>query len=247
MSLINYVLSMRKRRIHVFCLGAAKTGTTSIAQIYNRVLRTAHEPEVLETTDLVMNSISTRITEMQCKELIKNRDRRLNLELESSHPLGYLSPFLVEIFPEAKFIITIREPRSWLKSRINFHLNKSPSEWKKYRNFIWSRHHEKYSKEELFLEKSGLYSIDAYLKQYSEQYKMIFESIPKDKLIVVKTDEINNSVDVINKFIGYQGKDVFPIHANKLKDDVGLDNKISSTYIDKKINNHCGWIIDKYF
>ena len=40
------------------------------------------------------------------------------------------------VFPESKFIITYREPLSWLKSRLNYHHYKKPDNWEKYRNFI---------------------------------------------------------------------------------------------------------------
>ncbi len=247
MNFINYALSFRKRKTHAFCLGAAKTGTTSIAKIYNKVLRTAHEPEVVNTTDLVMDTLSTNLSELQCKKLIAKRDRRLNLELESSHPLGYLSPYLVEMFPKAKFIVTIREPRAWLKSRVNFHLNKSPAQWEKYRHFIWARHHGEFAKEEAFLEQAGLFSLDAYLKQYSEQYNIIFDSIPQERMLLIKTDKINESTDVISDFIGYKGKHVVPVHANSLEDSTGLEDKVPASFIEQKIDQHCGWMVDKYF
>ncbi|MGR5237548.1 sulfotransferase [Vibrio alfacsensis] len=247
MSLIQYALSFRPRKTHVFCLGAAKTGTTSIAQIYNGVIRSAHEPEVVKTTEQVMANLAKTMSGQQCKTWLKRRDRRLNLELESSHPLGYLSPYLVELFPQAKFIVTIREPKSWLRSRVNFHLNKSPEEWVRYRNFIWSRHHQFFAEEETFLKESGLFSLDSYLKQYSEQYEIIFNAIPKERLLVIRTDQISNSVAEISRFINYTGDPVVPVHTNKLSDNVELDQRVGSSFIDEKIKQHCGWIKEAYF
>lgn len=132
MSMMNFVRSLRGRKTHVYCIGAAKTGTTSIAQIYNKVYRTAHEPEVEQTTGCVMDYLSGRLSETECAKRLMARDKRLNLEMESSHPLGYFTPLLVSSFPDAKFLVTIRDPRSWIKSRINFHLNKTPPEWEPY-------------------------------------------------------------------------------------------------------------------
>lgn len=247
MNLIDYILQLRKKRVHVFCIGAAKTGTTSISHIYNPVFRAAHEPEVNKTTNLIIDYLSKTISVDECKKQIIDRDRKLNLELESSHPLGYLAPHLVELFPNAKFIVTIRDPKSWLKSRVNFHFNKTPSEWIKYRDFIWSKHHNNYEKEEAYLQENGLYSLEAYLKQYSEQYKIIFNSVPKERMILIKTSEISSSVDKISNFIGYKGKNLHPIHTNKLEKNLNLETKISPKFVDEKVKQYCGWISEQFF
>ncbi|MBV7299786.1 sulfotransferase [Enterovibrio paralichthyis] len=247
MSMMNFVRSLRGRKTHVYCIGAAKTGTTSIAQIYNKVYRTAHEPEVEQTTGCVMDYLSGRLSETECAKRLMARDKRLNLEMESSHPLGYFTPLLVSSFPDAKFLVTIRDPRSWIKSRINFHLNKTPPEWKPYRDFIWARHHTGFSKEEQYLEALGLFSLEAYLKQYAEQYRIIFDAVPEERLMVLKTSEISESVGRISDFVGYEGKALAPVHTNKLADSVKIHEKIPPEFIDAKVEECCGWLMKAYF
>ncbi|MDC0609959.1 hypothetical protein OAP63_04445 [Vibrio sp.] len=247
MDLITKLAGFRKRKAHVYCIGAAKTGTTSIAQIYNGPLRAAHEPSVTSTTDLVISYLSGDLSDQECIDKLRKRDKSLNLELESSHPLGYLAPFLIEMSPKSKFIVTIRNPNDWLKSRINFHLKRKPDEWDKYRQFIWSRHHSRYEKEELILEQNQLFSLDAYLKQYSEQYQIIFDSIPEERRLVIKTDEISYSLDKMNGFMGLNKPSVEAIHTNKMDVKESIYDLISKEFIEEKVNNSCGWILNKYF
>ena len=118
--------------------------------------RAAHEPGVKDLTETVEKVILKQLSDTEIMSWLVTRDRRLNLEIEASHPMGYLAPWLPEAFPKALFVITIREPRAWLKSRLNFHLHKTPAEWEGYRNFIWGRHHQGYSDEEAVLEQLGL-------------------------------------------------------------------------------------------
>ncbi|MDG3088285.1 sulfotransferase [Vibrio hannami] len=242
-----YVGRLRTRKAHIYCIGAAKTGTTSIAQMYNGALRTAHEPNVEQTTQMVMDYLSGGINKEKCREMLISRDRKLNLELESSHPLGYLAPFLMDAFPKAKFIVTVREPHSWLASRLNFHLNRKPDEWADYRDFIWSRHHQGYSEEEFCLEEKGLYSLSAYLKQYSEQYQIIFDAIPESRMLVIKTNELSDMTNELGHFIGIKDECIAAVHTNKMRVPESIYDQLPKDFIVEKIEHHCGWLVNRFF
>lgn len=247
MILTDYIGRFRSRKAHVYCIGAAKTGTTSVAHIFNGFLRAAHEPNVSDTTKLVIRYLDDKLTKEDCVAALRQRDKKLNLELESSHPLGYFAPYLVKAFPDAKFVVTIRHPRSWLRSRLNFHMYRKPDEWSEYRDFIWSRHHHEYAKEERCLKENGLYSLDAYLCQYSEQYRIIFDSIPESKRIVVKTSEISSKLNEISQFIGVNNKKIKPYHTNKMDVEESVFDDIDGDFIDQSIDDYCGWIINEFF
>lgn len=247
MILTDYISRIRTRKAHVYCIGAAKTGTTSISHIFNGPLRSAHEPNVTATTKLVIQYLNGELNDERCAKALKQRDKKMNLELESSHPLGYFAPHLAKMFPAAKFVITIRDPRSWLKSRLNFHLHRKPDEWTEYRDFIWSRHHTGYTQEESHLEANGLYSIEAYLRQYSEQYRIIFDSIPHERRIVIKTNEISHKIDEISHFIGISNSGLEPSHTNKMNVDDSIYDQINDEFINSKVYECCGWIIDEFF
>jgi deoxyadenosine/deoxycytidine kinase len=200
----NFIASLRPRKCHIYCLGAAKTGTTSLAQMLSQQRRSAHEPETAETNQIVIGYLSKKLSKNDVVQLLKKRDRRLNLEFESSHPLGYFAEFLPELFKNSKFIITYRDPEAWLRSRVNFHEGKDPEEWRAYRNFIWNRHFDGFPEEETILKEAGLFSLDAYLQQYAEQYELLLAHLPADRTLLLKTEEIDLSTDRLVKFCGEQ-------------------------------------------
>lgn len=246
--MLNQMLNaVRGRKAHVYCVGAAKTGTTSIAQSFNGPLRTAHEPEVEQTTQLIVGFLSGRVNESQLLNELRKRDKRLNLELESSHPLGYVAPYLVRLFPEAKFIVTIRDPKSWLKSRINFHQHRQPQAWQAYRDYIWSRHHQGYSAEESVLQDHGLYSVRAYLKQYLEQYQILFDALPQDRTLIIKTHEINQLIPKVEAFLGMQFERA-PVHTNQLVSEQSLYDQLPNHFVAQCIDDVCAplskWLLD---
>lgn len=219
--------------------------------------RSAHEPDTPALTEAVAQilaaypAINRTGKEAPAKRgdagidvaaWLRERDHRLNLEVEASHPLGYMAPWLPEVFPEARFIITIRDPLRWLKSRLNFHYYKSPLEWQKYRDLIWGRWHQGYSSEEKVLEELGLYSLDAYLSQYAEQYQLLFRHLPVNRRLVVKTEELDTSIERIGNFLGIDPATISRQHANAFSHEDSVIEKLPEEFIARRIEANCQWM-----
>jgi hypothetical protein len=204
--------------------------------------RAAHEPNVADLTATVEKVILGELRPPEIKDWLYKRDKELNLEVEASHPLGYLAPWLPEVFPEAKFVITIRDPLPWLTSRLNFHYYKTPEVWQRYRDFIWGRHHLGYQPEEAVLEEFGLYSLDAYLIQYSEQYKILFNSLPRERTLVIKTEILNSSIEKLALFLELEPNTINQKHENIVRVDTNVIDSLPPTFVAKRIQKNCGWI-----
>ena len=98
-------LALRPRRIHVYGVGAPRTGTLSLTRLFGEY-RSAHEPHLDRTVELIKAQPPT--TELQ--GALRKRDRRWRLECEVGFPLVYFSEVLAREFPESKFICTVRPP-----------------------------------------------------------------------------------------------------------------------------------------
>lgn len=206
--------------------------------------RAAHEPNVEELTQTVEKVILGELRPPEIKDWLYARDKQLNLEIEASHPLGYLAPWLPEVFPKARFVITIRDPMPWLKSRLNFHYYKTPEVWQRYRDFIWGRHHLHYQPEEAVLKELGLYSLDAYLTQYSEQYRLLFDHLPEDRTLILRTELLSDSIERLAAFLGLEPTTILPKHENIVAVDSNVIELLPATFVASRIKEKCGWIED---
>lgn len=231
-----------RRSVQCICLGAAKTGTTSFAAMFDNSYRTAHEPDPAVLTSAVAKVLAGDSPDTELITWLQERDRRLQLEVEASHPLGYLAPWLPRAFPAAQFVITLREPLPWLKSRLNFHYFKSPPQWQRYRELIWSRWHQGYSKQEAGLERLGLYSLDAYLSQYAEQYRILFNHLPKHRRLLINTDALDVSAARIAEFLAIKPTGVRPRHANQLVVETSIIDQLPADFVAERIHHHCDWL-----
>jgi hypothetical protein len=236
------------RRFQAYCIGAPKTGTTSVASMFSPVYRSRHEPEPEHTIKTVLKYLKGRCSRSDVKTAMRERDRRLWLELESFHILAYVSDVIHEIFPNALFLVTVRDPLNWLDSRLNYHykLKRDGTAWEKYRDYFWFRNHNEYPTEEKILKKYDLCQIDAYLEKYSDHYRRVFSSISDDRRIIIKTEDIDNKTSEISDFLGVTDKSINTSHKNKQSDKISFISQIDDGYLRRRIHDKCSKIASMF-
>ncbi len=116
---------LRRRRLHAYVLGPPKTGTTSLSEIFRPRFRAEHEPLSVRTRDYVRFAHEQKRPMDELIRYLRWRDRELYLDVEASHPMTVFADLLARTFPDARFIVSFREPLSWLGSIINMRLNKA--------------------------------------------------------------------------------------------------------------------------
>ena len=235
------------RRLHLYSIGAAKTGTTSVAEMFNPVYRSAHEQDVNELNHQIIRYLEGEQDKHGMAEYLQQRDKKYMLEVESSHPLGYVAEILVDSFPKAKFIITIREPYSWLGSRLNFHHKIDPPHWREYRDYFWIKKHMGYESEEVVLEKYDLCSLRVYLSQYADHYKRVLKVIPEDRRLIIRTHELKQSIDMIARFAGVPSRNLKISHSNREVNKVRPLGEMNTDYVRKKVWEYCSALIEEFF
>lgn len=105
-----------KQKRRVFCIGAPKTGTHSIAAMFEDTVLAAHEPEPDYAISLILEYWSGKITKANFHDAVRQRVERLNLTIDSSTINLFLLEPLVQDFSNSYFILTIRDCYTWLNS-----------------------------------------------------------------------------------------------------------------------------------
>lgn len=200
--MIAKLIPEKKRNFHVFCVGLPRSGTHSIASLFRHKYRAAHEPYAGTTILLINELFKGKATKKQVTEQLIIRDSILQLELESSHYLYQLIPQLLKLFPESKFILTVREPRSWLESEINKNYKSIDGKmWSRLESLRYGRYENSYSN--LSLEKmEGVYPVSTYLQYYIDHIDFVLENVPEQKLLVLDTFSLKKNIGRICEFTG---------------------------------------------
>lgn len=243
------IIGFTPRKFHCFALGAEKTGTTSIHRMFNNNYRSGHEPEIQKTCQLAIDYLEGKITRAEVTDILKRRDKLLHLEMESMHVLVYLSEILVETFPDAKFIITVREPYSHLDSILNWRLMNyfKNSPWENYLTYFFKSINGSFEPEEMFLQKLNLLPINTYLQKFAEHYKHVVKNIPPHRRIIIKTGQLSNSQRYIASFLNIDETSLQVTHANKNKKKVKLLDQLDQKFVHDRIWHYCSDIVTEYF
>lgn len=245
---------LRKRSIQVYVVGMPRSGTVSLYDIFTDGFRAGHEPESRFLTRKVVAYRMNRLDEQGMRCYLRHRDRRLGLELDTSYLNGEVVELLADEFPDARFILTIRDVLSWTDSMMNFLLNKP--------EFMTSRkphireHMEVqfgsppyvYAPEEAILKKNGLHPLSRYLKYWTEHNQRVLNLVPPERLLVIKTADIGHSSSAIETFLNLPlnslGK---AVHSNSAPARYSLLKQIPDEFVRAQVQAHCGELMEKYF
>jgi hypothetical protein len=238
------------RRFHAYCIGTSKSGTHSVAKLFGRRYRVAHEPGYEQIIDMILNASSGAVCERTLAEFVRSRDRHLRLELECSHPLFHLLEVLLNEFDDAKFILTIRDCYSWLDSQINSQLSRIEGEhWQTLGEYRYGGDSLRHPKEEQSFADFWLYTVDGYLSAWASHNNKVLTTVPRDRLLVVRTQDIAKDIPKLANFLKVPVNYLDPAAAHSFRGakKFGLLAKLDEQYLEEKVNKHCRILMDAYF
>jgi hypothetical protein len=181
------------------------------------------------------------------------RDRELYLEMESSHLAAAFVESLVELFPTSRFILTVREPRSWLNSMLTQQLN-GREQWARqtapgpraeffpalHRHLLGGEQHRRWPGEEV-LEEHALYPLDAYLAWWADHNRGVLQAVPRERLLVLPTSSISRETSLIAEFVGVPVASLSRRgeHSNRAPKKHQLVDRIDPSLLADRIAHQC--------
>ena len=236
--------NLRSRNTHVYCTGTPKSGTHSIAHIFDRSLLNAHEPDRDELVDIYFKKRSNNISKQELREIVSEREKRLHLEMNSSCYNYIIIEELLEIYPNSKFIHPVRTARNWLDSWINHEINHQNCEFhdslRPYFDTVFKKDKIPYSEEEKVLERMNLPTIEGMLSYWKEHNLKVLQTVPEDRLFVLRTKDISNKIESIIEFTGIDNilQKKRNSHAYKADEKHDILSSIDSKYLNRMIDKY---------
>lgn len=237
------------RSFRAYGVGLERTGTTFLYELFEKSFRSAHEPEPW----LLLPFHETSETEVACdrqiEKWVRERDAALRLEFEASHPLGPVVPVLSRAFPDSKFILTIRHPKPWLYSVLNwqlYHRLNISNTWGPITNKYYDKSIPHESK---ILKGLNLYTLDGYFSKWKRHNNMIINNVDRDRLLVVRTDKLSKSIGQIASFVGVSKKIMSGNRRpkNSKQKDFEILEMIDKNLIYQKMKFHCEPLLSQFF
>ena len=242
---------LKVRRAQVFCVGTAKSGTHSIAAMFSRNVRTGHEKEALESIEAFFRWREGRMTEREYRAWLVKRDREMALEIDSSWFHGLIVDLLVSEFPDARFVLTIRDCYSWLNSEFKrvLHTPSQQPERVKMRAFVYNGVPTVHAAEELVLKENGLYPVDNYLARWAAHNEKVLATVPRERLLVVRTEQIEERAKEIADFAGLPRYAVRVQRTHEYRNPVQREiiQELDREFLEGKVERHCRGVMGRFF
>jgi len=242
------------RAFHAFCIAPPKSGTHSIIGMLEKNYKAKHEPtSTLLIKLLLEGNTNEKLSFIKIKKVFRARDYILHLEMESSHLLVKFFDIIVKIFDKAKFVILVRDGRSWLDSIINSQLNDrrlgTAKNWEKIYKKYFGNGTLEYSKEEKILHQKDLYPISSYLSYWKLFYEKVSRYRQDKRFMIIKTNQLRFNISNLSQFLNIDSNtiDKNRNHQFKTPKKHHILEKIDSIYLERKINEFCHEINEKLF
>ncbi len=164
--------------------------------------------------------------------------------MDSSFLNGEVIDVLVACYPGARYVLTVREPRSWLDSKINQMITYRSPRWIELRAL---RHGppEGHPPQERALAERGLPTLDGFLAEYARHNRRVVEHVPAAQLLVLRTQDIRARCDVLAEFAGVPVATLDLARSHEFQGPVKhhVLDELDQGYLDAKIDQHCAAVV----
>jgi hypothetical protein len=239
--------------MQVYGIGLGKSGTHSLAALFSRTVRSGHEATAGPLIDRIIGWKQGALSEAEIRSWLHDRDRELALEVDSSGLNFHVVDLLVNEFPSAKFVLTIRDCYSWtnsmLKHLVRFPTEKIPSHWARMRAFNLENEPPVYAPEEENLRQEGLDSASRLLSQWAKRNALAIEKIPAERLFVVRTDQLKQRAFEIADFVGLHRRLVRPERAHEFQNPSKRMPllELDPQFVERAAMKYCRPLMNQFF
>lgn len=241
---------VRPRRFHVFGVGLPKTGTHSLAAVLNRY-RSWHEPRIESFMQVIMERTKGVLSDDAARARVRQLDRQLWLEVNASWVNYLLLDLLLEEYPRAKFVLTIRDCYSWLDSMFNQLLGREHSEFKTqfHRWLGESLEPGVHQEGDRALAKRDLWPLDFWLQSWTQHATRVCALVPSERLLVIRTQDIKRDIPRLAEFLGVAPDtlDATRSHEHTAAARFRVLSEIDPGYLQARVEANCGELMRRFF
>ncbi len=96
---------------------------------------------------------------------------------------------------------------------------------------------------------AGLRPLRAYLRYWAEHNTLVLNSVPSDRLLVIRTPEIRTHVPAIAEFLGIRAwtLDRSRSHQFQSRIRIPLLSYLPEGYLDELVREHCGELMQRFY
>lgn len=210
----------RPRRFHLIGVGLPKTGTTTLAAIFARH-RWGHEHAFEPCVDVLHRRLVGNGSDAEVAEAWLARDAEARLECDSASFHHYAAPLLPGMFPDARYVLTVRDPAAQAGSFVNMMVRNAARHggtmppWQRRMGALMIGDFDPalYADPEALTR--ALPSLaDRYLDHWAAGIDRVVGALPRDRVLVLETGQLARSLPALAAHAGVPVDTLVPAHEN---------------------------------
>jgi len=121
--------------------------------------------------------------------------------------------------------------------------------WWRYRDYCFKPEPFQHATEENLLAQHQLYTLDGYLSYWQRINQTILSVVPAERLLIVRTSEIEQSLDRIADFLSIPVQTLNHAHSHlyKAPQKFALLTEIDQKFLEQKVTFYCQVIMRQFF
>lgn len=234
----------------VYGVGTGKSGTTTLAEMFQPAYRSQHEAELAAMVPIAAAVAEGSHDPAVVQAVLLDRHERLRLEVDVA---GFLNPLVAELvagFPDARFILTIRDCFGWLESRVDQRariVREGTSPPPHLRDAERSSYAEPYDVGDAWFEDLGLPSARGLLHRWADANARVLEAVPPERLLVIRTEDLDESVPALAAFTGCPADRLSVARSNVRTVRTGVLDRLDRARLVAAAEEHCGTLMERYW
>lgn len=199
----------------IYCAGLFRTGTNTMYEMFRRSFRSAHEFMLMPSLAAVEAWAKGDLSRAEFAAFACERDRSGNLDMDSSGlNFAFLDLFL-EMHPEARIVLTIRDCYSWLNSSIGvFYRINGRRNAEVLSQFVNSLDYAPDGSMRWSDRRAYKPCLRQMLRTWAAANQYALRRIPRDRLLVLDTSDLDQAVEAVARFSGVPADALDAHHAN---------------------------------
>ncbi|NBD37249.1 MAG: hypothetical protein GVY10_01615 [Verrucomicrobia bacterium] len=243
---------IRPRRFRCYGLGLGKSGTHSLAALFGREYHSAHEPYDKELIGKLLEREQGRLSRAAFRAYLRRRDRHLWLEIEVSTLLIHYAEDLAEMYPEARFVLLMRDPFSWINSSWNQLALRDRAEW--YRDLdAWrygadARDYGDPSEAEA-LGPHRLPGVRSHFRLWGDHYRRLRKNLPAERTLLIRLLDWEAAPQRLAEFLTLPAEHLRMEEREqyRARGNLGLIHRIDGKYLHELAEAYCGDLVREWF
>ncbi|MDQ1249363.1 MAG: hypothetical protein QG597_3738 [Actinomycetota bacterium] len=241
-------------RFQAYLVGLPKTGSTSVATMFGRY-RTGHEWQLMELVEAGMARQSGALSDDEFLAAVGPRLTAPSLEMDSATGHHLYADVLRDRFPNAVFVHTVRDVRSWTSSLLDMVLRKRIA-----RASI-ELPYSSWETDYLALMTEGTYdlrpecvdddsaALPALMRYWAEHMRQMAEVLPAERTLRVRTDQLARRAPALARLTGVSVQILRTdlSHANQAPRSLDRFATFDSPALRAAYDRHCGAIMAEVF